>query len=74
VEVSLVSALREVILQGVLEIPLNQLLGVCTFLSVLGGLLFLRAWMFQRLKSIDLKSVDLKSVDSIELWHESDRL
>ncbi|QZZ22914.1 phosphate-starvation-inducible PsiE family protein [Leptothermofonsia sichuanensis E412] len=48
VEVSLVSALREVILQGVLDIPINQLLGVCVFLIVLGGLLALRVWMFQR--------------------------
>jgi uncharacterized membrane protein (DUF373 family) len=52
VEVSLVSALREVILQGVLEIPLNQLLGVCAFLSVLGGLLLLRVWM-QHSNSLD---------------------
>jgi uncharacterized membrane protein (DUF373 family) len=47
VEVSLVSALREVILQGVLSIPTQQLLGVCAFLSVLGGLMLLRIWMFQ---------------------------
>jgi uncharacterized membrane protein (DUF373 family) len=47
VEVSLVSALREVILQGVLEIPLDRLLGICAFLGVLGGLLLLRIWMFQ---------------------------
>ncbi|MBW4418721.1 MAG: phosphate-starvation-inducible PsiE family protein [Myxacorys californica WJT36-NPBG1] len=63
VEVSLVSALREVILQGVLEIPLGQLLGICAFLSVLGGLLLLRVWMFQRLNSLD--SIDL---------HESSRM
>lgn len=48
VEVSLVSALREVILQGVVDIPFDRLLGVCTFLVVLGGLLYLRVWMFQR--------------------------
>ncbi|MBR8833732.1 MAG: phosphate-starvation-inducible PsiE family protein [Stigonema ocellatum SAG 48.90 = DSM 106950] len=52
VEVSLVSALREVILQGVLEIPLNRLFGACAFLVVLGGLLFLRVWMFQRFDAI----------------------
>jgi len=52
VEVSLVSALREIILQGVLEIPLNNLLGACVFLIVLGGLLFLRVWMFQQFDSI----------------------
>lgn len=45
VEVSLVSVLREIIVTGVLEIPLNKLLGVCVFLTVLGGLLYLRAWI-----------------------------
>lgn len=46
VEVSLVSALREIIVAGVLEIPSNKLLGVCAFLIVLGGLLYLRVWTF----------------------------
>ncbi|MER3433269.1 MAG: hypothetical protein C4288_07535 [Leptolyngbya sp. ERB_1_1] len=44
VEVALVSVLREVILQGVLEIPLNQLLGVCAFLGILGALLLVQTW------------------------------
>ncbi|BAZ05567.1 phosphate-starvation-inducible PsiE family protein [Calothrix sp. NIES-3974] len=56
VEVSLVSALREVILQGILEIPIYQLLGVCAFLLVLGGLLALRVWMFQRFDLIKQQS------------------
>ena len=42
VEVSLVSALREIIVEGVIEVPLEKLLGVCAFLAVLGGLLYLR--------------------------------
>ncbi len=53
VEVSLVSALREVILQGVVDIPIDRLLGVCAFLVVLGGLLYLRVWMFQRFEAIE---------------------
>jgi uncharacterized membrane protein (DUF373 family) len=53
VEVSLVSALREVILQGVLEIPTIQLLGVCAFLGILGGLLLLRVWTFQHFSAND---------------------
>lgn len=53
VEVSLVSALREVILEGVLEIPSEQLLGVCTFLGVLGILLLLRVWMFQHFSGMN---------------------
>jgi len=47
-EVSVVSVLREVILEGALEVPLQQLLGICAFLGVLGGLLFLRVWMYQQ--------------------------
>lgn len=51
VEVSLVSALREVVVEGVLEIPLEKLLGVCVFLAILGGLLYLRVWMFTQFNS-----------------------
>jgi uncharacterized membrane protein (DUF373 family) len=49
VEVSLVSALREVILKGVLDIPIDRLLGVCVFLTALAGLLLVRVWMFRHL-------------------------
>lgn len=52
VEVSLVSVLREVILRGALDIPVLQLLGICAFLSVLGGLLFLRTWMYWRFDNL----------------------
>ncbi|MBW4535863.1 MAG: phosphate-starvation-inducible PsiE family protein [Pleurocapsa minor HA4230-MV1] len=51
VKVSLVSALREVVVEGVLEIPLEKLLGVCAFLAILGGLLYLRVWMFTQFNS-----------------------
>ncbi len=64
VEVSLVSALREVILQGVLGITTQQLLGICVFLSVLGGLLLLRVSMFQRIDSLN----------SIDILQESSKL
>ena len=57
VEVSLVSALREVILQGVLEIPTIQLLGVCVFLGILGGLLLLRVWTFQRFSAVSAEQL-----------------
>jgi uncharacterized membrane protein (DUF373 family) len=63
VEVSLVSALREVILQGVLEIPLSQLLGVCAFLAVLGTLSLLR-WTFQGLTT---GSIEQRSIKEDEL-------
>jgi uncharacterized membrane protein (DUF373 family) len=64
VEVSLVSALREVILQGVLEIPLSQLLGVCAFLGVLGTLSLLRVWRFQGLSS---GSIEQRPIEDGEL-------
>ena len=52
VEVAIVSALREVILYGILEIRLNQIIGVCSFLLVLGGLLLIRV-LISRLASQD---------------------
>jgi uncharacterized membrane protein (DUF373 family) len=57
VEVSLVSALREVILQGVVNIPIERLLGVCVFLSVLGGLLLVRVWMLRSFTALNLTNV-----------------
>ncbi|MBV6622560.1 MAG: phosphate-starvation-inducible PsiE family protein [Rivularia sp. (in: Bacteria)] len=53
VQVSLVSALREILLEGVVEIPTDKLLGICAFLIVLGGLLFLRLLMFERFNSVE---------------------
>jgi uncharacterized membrane protein (DUF373 family) len=72
VEVSLVSVLREVILQGVLEISLDRLLGVCLFLIVLGGLLFLRVWMLQRFNAIrQTKIEEFSDNQSSQLHHQS---
>lgn len=68
VEVSLVSALREIILQGVLDIPLGQLLGACAFLMVLGGLLFLRVWMFQSFDAIKQLKNDSRRSYTIEQY------
>ena len=69
VEVSLVSALREVVVDGVLEIPLEKLLGVCVFLTVLGGLLYLRVWMFVQFNSEQIANTaeldSLKQEDSV---------
>lgn len=45
VEVSIVSALREVIVKGVLETSWSQVLATCAFLLVLGLLLILRVWL-----------------------------
>ncbi|BAY35131.1 hypothetical protein NIES37_60170 [Tolypothrix tenuis PCC 7101] len=53
VEVSIVSALREVIVKGVLEISSSQVLATCAFLLVLGVLLFLRVWLPPTFEGID---------------------
>jgi uncharacterized membrane protein (DUF373 family) len=72
VEVALVSALREVILQGVVDIPIDRLLGVCAFLVVLGGLLYLRVWMFHRLGTIaEPKPQDLSDARHSQLHRRS---
>lgn len=39
VEITIVSALREVILRGVLEIPRDQIFAISVFLVVLGAIL-----------------------------------
>jgi uncharacterized membrane protein (DUF373 family) len=45
VEITIVSALREVILRGVLEIPRDQIIGISVFLVVLGAILIAMPWM-----------------------------
>lgn len=53
VEVSIVSVLREVIVQGVLETNWTQILAACAFLLVLGGLMALRVWLPPTFDGID---------------------
>jgi uncharacterized membrane protein (DUF373 family) len=53
VEVSIVSALREVIVRGVLETPWNQILSTCAFLLVMGALLIVRVWIPPTFSGID---------------------
>lgn len=45
VEITIVSALREVILRGVLEIERDQIFGISLFLVVLAGILIALPWM-----------------------------
>ncbi len=45
VEVSIVSALREIIVHGILETPWLQVLMACLFLSTLALLLVVRVWL-----------------------------
>ncbi len=53
VEVSIVSALREVIVRGVLETPWSQILSTCAFLLVMGVLLIVRVWIPPTFNGID---------------------
>jgi uncharacterized membrane protein (DUF373 family) len=53
VEVSIVSALREVIVKGVLETNWSQVLATCAFLLVLGILLVVRVWLPPTFEGID---------------------
>lgn len=53
VEVSIVSVLREVIIRGALELEWQQILAICAFLLVLGGLLLIRAWMARIFNTIE---------------------
>ncbi|MBD2500962.1 phosphate-starvation-inducible PsiE family protein [Anabaena azotica] len=53
VEVSIVSALREVIVKGVLETSWSQVLATCAFLLVLGILLVVRVWLPPTFEGID---------------------
>jgi uncharacterized membrane protein (DUF373 family) len=53
VEVSIVSVLREMIVNGVLEITFMQVLAACAFLIVLGILLVIRVWLPPTFEGID---------------------
>ena len=53
VEVSIVSALREVIVRGVLEAEWTQILATCSFLIVMAILLVVRAWLPPTFNGID---------------------
>ena len=58
VEITIVSALREVILRGVLEIPRDQIFGISVFLVVLGGLLVVILWMSRFLEPVHIAKSD----------------
>jgi uncharacterized membrane protein (DUF373 family) len=53
VEVSIVSVLREMIVNGVLEITFMKVLAACAFLLVLGILLVIRVWLPPTFEGID---------------------
>jgi uncharacterized membrane protein (DUF373 family) len=53
VEVSIVSALREVIVRGVLEAHWTQILATCAFLLVMAALLVVRVWLPPTFNGVD---------------------
>lgn len=68
VEVSIVSALREVIVRGVLETPWNQILSTCAFLLVMGALLIVRVWIPPTFSGIDPeRRLSKKKSQAVEL-------
>jgi uncharacterized membrane protein (DUF373 family) len=63
VEITIVSALREVILRGVLEIPRDQIFGISLFLIVLGIILVVLPWMsnfFEHVKVVNNNKIEDK--------------
>jgi uncharacterized membrane protein (DUF373 family) len=52
VEITIVSALREVILRGVLEIPRDQIWGIAVFLVVLTGIMVALPWISPFLEKV----------------------
>jgi len=73
VEVSIVSALREVIVRGVLETPWNQILSTCAFLLVMGVLLIVRVWIPPTFSGIDperrLRKIKSQTVEKANSQH-----
>ncbi|MBS9387564.1 MAG: phosphate-starvation-inducible PsiE family protein [Dolichospermum sp. WA123] len=63
VEITIVSALREVILRGVLEISRDQLFGLSVFLLILSGIFLALPWMPRFLEQVKInqhETVDTK--------------
>ncbi|MBD2433996.1 MULTISPECIES: phosphate-starvation-inducible PsiE family protein [Fischerella] len=56
VEITIVSALREVILRGVLEINRDQIFGISVFLVVLAGILVALPWMSRFFEQVRIAS------------------
>ncbi|MEA5550218.1 phosphate-starvation-inducible PsiE family protein [Anabaena cylindrica UHCC 0172] len=56
VEITMVSALREVILRGVLEIPRDQIFGISVFLLVLATIFIALPWMSSFLEKVKISN------------------
>lgn len=60
VEITMVSALREVILRGVLEIPRDQIFGIAVFLVVLAGILVASPWVSHFFEQVRIPHTETK--------------
>lgn len=69
VEITIVSALREVILRGVLEIPRDQIVGISIFLVVLAGILVALPWISRFFEHVKI-SYDEESITEAEIFSE----
>ncbi|HLP89949.1 MAG TPA: phosphate-starvation-inducible PsiE family protein [Nostocaceae cyanobacterium] len=64
VEITIVSALREIILRGVLEIPRDQLLGISLFLTILSAILIISPVIprfFEQIKLPESETIEPES-------------
>lgn len=64
VEITIVSALREVILRGVLEIPRDQIIGISVFLVVLGVILIAMPWISHLFENIKHHQTDATEINT----------
>ncbi|MDK2412574.1 phosphate-starvation-inducible PsiE family protein, partial [Aphanizomenon sp. 202] len=72
VEITIVSALREVILRGVLEISRDQLFGLSVFLLVLSGIFLALPWMPSLLKQVKINNHETVEPESYSRIQESE--
>jgi uncharacterized membrane protein (DUF373 family) len=70
VEVSIVSVLREVFVNGVLETNSTQVLATCGFLLVLGVLMVIRVWLPPTFEGIDPEQKVSEKLQKKRLHHE----
>ncbi|WP_041555698.1 phosphate-starvation-inducible PsiE family protein [Nostoc sp. PCC 7524] len=62
-EITIVSALREVIIRGVLEIPRDQIFGISIFLVVLTGILVVVPWISRFFEHVRIMPAETLSED-----------
>jgi uncharacterized membrane protein (DUF373 family) len=59
VEITIVSALREVLLRGILEIPNAQIFAISVFLLLLAGILLALPWMSKAIEHVKIDEEEI---------------